>query len=92
MALVIKRFRRFMGKDKSRFRRRYLTKGKPNKEKEKDKDKDQQPICYECKKLRHYRSDCPFLKKTHKKAKKKKPMIATWSDSEESSSNEEKEE
>ena len=41
MSLVIKGFRRFMGRGKSRFRRKYLAKGEPSKEKDKDKDKDQ---------------------------------------------------
>ena len=93
MALVIRRFRRFMGKGRSRFRKKYLAKGEPSKEKEKvkDKDKEQLPIYYECKKPGHYKPDCPLLKKIHKKSKKKKAMMATWSDSEESSSNEEEE-
>ena len=53
MVLVIRRFRRFIGKDRSRFKKRYLAKGEPSKEKGKDKDKEQLPIYYECKKPGH---------------------------------------
>ena len=48
------------------------------------------PICYECKKPRHIRLDCPLYKKEFRK-KKKRAMVATWSDSEGSTSTEEKE-
>ena len=45
-------------------------------------------MCYECKKLGHFKVDCPTLKKSFKRTKKK-AMVATWSDSDESSSKEE---
>ena len=44
-------------------------------------------ICYECKKVGHMKSGCPQPKKSIKK--KKKALVATWSDSKESSSDEE---
>ncbi|GAV71298.1 LOW QUALITY PROTEIN: zf-CCHC domain-containing protein/DUF4219 domain-containing protein, partial [Cephalotus follicularis] len=44
-----------------------------------------QVICYECDKPGHIRPDCPRLKK-RKDNLKKKAMIATWSDSDDSSS------
>ncbi|GAV83276.1 hypothetical protein CFOL_v3_26724, partial [Cephalotus follicularis] len=48
------------------------------------RDKDEKEvICYECNKPSHIRPDCPKLKK---KKDKKKEMIATWSDSDDSSS------
>ena len=65
-------------------RKRPPTKGEHSKE----KDKEQPLICYECKKPRHFRFECPQLK-TGPKKYKKKTMIATWSDSDESSSEEE---
>ncbi|GKV13561.1 hypothetical protein SLEP1_g24557 [Rubroshorea leprosula] len=40
--------------------------------------------CYECNKMRHYRNECPNLKKG-KKSMKKKAFAATWSDDETSS-------
>ena len=50
----------------------------------KEKERDQPIICYECKKSDHFRSECPQLKKDQKKFKKKKAMMATWSDSDDS--------
>ena len=65
-------------------RKRPPTKGEHSKK----KDKEQLLICYECKKPGHFRSECPQLKKGPKKYKRK-TMVATWSDSDESSSEEE---
>ena len=65
-------------------RKRPPTKGEHSKE----KDKKQSLICYECKKSGYFRSECSQLKKGPKKYKKK-AMMATWSDSDESSSEEE---
>ena len=62
-------------------RKRPFTKG----EQSKKRDKDQPLICYECKKSRHFKSECPQLKKDPKKYKKK-AMMATWSGSDDSSS------
>ena len=39
-------------------------------------------MCYECNKLGHLRAECPQPSKKHKR--KKKALMATWSDSEES--------
>ncbi|GAV67209.1 zf-CCHC domain-containing protein, partial [Cephalotus follicularis] len=47
-----------------------------------DKD-EKEVICYKCNKPDHIRPDCPKLKK---KKDKKKAMIATWSDNDDSSS------
>ena len=50
-----------------------------------DGDKDKKPsVCYECKKLGYFKINYLLLKKSFKKMKKK-AMIVTWSDSEESS-------
>ena len=84
MALITRRFKKFLKKKKQGMRKRPPTKGEYSKE----KDKDQPLICYECKKLRHFKSECPQLKKDPKKYKKK-AMMATWSGSDESSSEEE---
>ena len=64
-------------------RKRPPTKEKHNKE----KDKEQPLICYEYKKSRYFKSECPQLMKDLKKYKKK-AMMATWSESDESSSKE----
>ncbi|KAK8601870.1 hypothetical protein V6N12_051694 [Hibiscus sabdariffa] len=86
MAMLAKRFTRFM---KSQRGRRFQRKGDfKNKSKEEEND---QLICYECKRPGHIRSDCPHLKKkSFGKNKKLKAQIATWSD-EESSDKEEQE-
>ncbi|KAK8578906.1 hypothetical protein V6N13_142163 [Hibiscus sabdariffa] len=78
MAMLAKRFTRFM---KSQRGRRFQRKGDfKNKGKEEEKD---QLICYEYKKPGHIRSECPQLKrKSFGKKKKFKAQIATWSDEE----------
>ena len=49
------------------------------------KKESEEGVCFECKKLGHLRIDYPQLKKKFKK--KKRTLVATWSDSENSSSN-----
>lgn len=91
MTLVVQKFKTFIEKRKLRFRRRNITKGEPSKEKEKKKEKEKdQPIYYECNKPGYFNLDCPTLKKYFKRSKKK-TMVATWSGSEDSSSNKEEE-
>ncbi|KAK8983114.1 hypothetical protein V6N11_057870 [Hibiscus sabdariffa] len=86
MAMLGKRFTRFMKSQRGRrFQRKVDFK---NKSKEEEK---YQLICYECKRPGHIRSECPQLKKkSFGKKKKLKAQIATWSD-EESSDEEEQE-
>ncbi|MQM04623.1 hypothetical protein Taro_037429 [Colocasia esculenta] len=86
--------------------RRHIKKGKDFKKPEAKDAKKNEPICYECKKPRHIKAECPKLKKSEYKKKdssrkfrrhKKKAMAAAWdnssdSDSESSSSSEEEEE
>ena len=56
----------------------------------KGKKKIKEVTCYECKKSRHIRSECPKLKFKNKGAKKrKKAFKATWNDSSESEKEEE---
>ncbi|GMI94832.1 hypothetical protein HRI_003152500 [Hibiscus trionum] len=80
MAMLAKRFTRFMKSNRGRkFNRRGDFK---NKGKEEETD---QPICYECKKPGHIRTDCPQLrKKSFGKKNKLKAKMATWSDDESS--------
>ena len=77
MAMIVRRFKRFIGK-KKRFNQKFSKKGEISKDrdKEKSKEKDQVSACYECKKPRHFRQDCPLLKKASIK-KMKKALFGT---------------
>ncbi|GAV81585.1 zf-CCHC domain-containing protein/DUF4219 domain-containing protein/UBN2 domain-containing protein, partial [Cephalotus follicularis] len=58
-----------------------------------ESSKKEEPTCYECKKQAHFKSDCPNLKKKEKeKSKKQKAFVATWDDSDPSTSEEESDE
>ncbi|XVE50254.1 hypothetical protein DITRI_Ditri01bG0147100 [Diplodiscus trichospermus] len=41
-------------------------------------------VCYECKKSGHIKYECPLLKKQNEKKPKKKAIMATWSNSDDS--------
>ncbi|GAV56506.1 zf-CCHC domain-containing protein/UBN2 domain-containing protein, partial [Cephalotus follicularis] len=72
---------------KKNFKKNYLQDEEPSKREE--------PTCYECKIPGHFKNECPNLKKKvqfkkkNEYFKKKKAMVATWSDSDSSSSEEE---
>ena len=72
LALITRKFKRFMKKRRQGVRRRPSTKGEPSKE----KDKELPLICYKCKKPVHFRFEYPQLKKAPKKFKKK-AIVAT---------------
>ena len=70
------------------FKRKSFSKQRDNKKFEGKKNKE--VTCYECKKLRHIRSECPRLKFKNKEAKdKKKAFKASWDDSSKSKKKEE---
>ncbi|GAV86273.1 UBN2 domain-containing protein, partial [Cephalotus follicularis] len=50
--------------------------------------KKEELTCFDCNKSRHFKNECPNLKKKQY-SRKKKVMIATWSDSDETSSDKE---
>ena len=81
MALITRKFRRFMKKKK-------FEKKKPFIRKDEEKGKEKELTCFECKKPGHFKSECPQLKKNPRRFKKK-AMMATWSDSDTSSFEEE---
>ena len=59
-----------MKKKRPNFKKRSFFKGEVSKDQEKDKDKELS-TCFECKKPGHFKIDCPLLKKSSKKVKKK---------------------
>ena len=70
---------------KKKFRNYKRSEDKPESSRHK-KSSRRDVVCYECKELGHYRSDCPKLQRERPKKKfgKKKGMMATWDDSESS--------
>ena len=78
---------------RKRFSKKSIKKGEisRDKEKEKGKEKDQGPMCYECKKPRHMRYDCPSIK-SYMRKKMKKALFKAWTDNESSSLSSEGEE
>ncbi|PKA48979.1 hypothetical protein AXF42_Ash019517 [Apostasia shenzhenica] len=91
IALVSRRFNSLMKKKKQLFRRsqRKPFKAKDAKENT-SKIKENEVTCYNCNQPGHIKPNCPLLK--GKKIRKKKAFVATWSDSDENSSSDEKEE
>ncbi|GAV68052.1 zf-CCHC domain-containing protein/DUF4219 domain-containing protein/UBN2 domain-containing protein [Cephalotus follicularis] len=83
MALTTRRFKKFLAKKK--FGSKHFKKSIPSK----SVTKKEEVICFECNKPGHYKSECPRLKKAKETIKKKKAMLVTWLDSDESSSEEE---
>ncbi|GAV58526.1 zf-CCHC domain-containing protein/UBN2 domain-containing protein [Cephalotus follicularis] len=83
MALITRRFKKYLAKKK--FGNKHFKKTFPSK----SETKKEEIVCFECNKPGHYKSECPRLKKAKDTIKKKKAMLATWSDSDESSSEEE---
>ncbi|KAH9763589.1 hypothetical protein KPL70_001218 [Citrus sinensis] len=75
LAMLARRFRKFFKKigEQKNFRNF-----------KNHREKNEAITCYEYKKPRHIRSECPLINKLKKKA-----MVATWDDSEEESSDEE---
>ncbi|GAV86539.1 zf-CCHC domain-containing protein [Cephalotus follicularis] len=85
LALITSQFKKFL---KSQKGKKALKKFPHNVE----SSKKEEPTCYECKKPGHFKNECPNLKKKEKfikeHSKKNKAMVATWDDSDLSSSDE----
>ncbi|GAV79726.1 zf-CCHC domain-containing protein/UBN2 domain-containing protein, partial [Cephalotus follicularis] len=81
--IAFKRFKKYLAKKK--FGNKHFKKTLPSK----SEIKKEEIICFECNKPGHYKSECPRLNKAKDTIKKKKAVLATWSDSDESSSDEE---
>ncbi|GAV79708.1 zf-CCHC domain-containing protein/UBN2 domain-containing protein [Cephalotus follicularis] len=85
VALITSQFKRFLKNQKGK------KTFKKNFSQDEESSKREEPTCYECKNLGHFKNECPNLKKKEY-FKKKKAMVATWSDSDPSSSEEESDE
>ena len=57
----------------------------PSKEEKENREGAKEVTCYKCKKLGHIKYDCPLYKS---KKEKRRAMMATWSQSEDSSDDE----
>ena len=78
MVLLSQQFKDYLkGKSKSK-KKKYLRRSETS-------SKEDVPTCYKCKKPGHIQPQCPLYKKS--KAKKKKAMVATWSDEDPTSCN-----
>ncbi|GAV79807.1 LOW QUALITY PROTEIN: zf-CCHC domain-containing protein/UBN2 domain-containing protein, partial [Cephalotus follicularis] len=90
VALISSQFKRFLKNQKGK---KAFKKNFPQDE---ESSKREEPTCYECKKPGHFKNECPNLKKKEQlkknEFKKKKAMVATWSDSNPSISEEENDE
>ncbi|GAV67549.1 DUF4219 domain-containing protein/UBN2 domain-containing protein, partial [Cephalotus follicularis] len=80
MALIARRFKKYLAKKK--FGNKHFKKTLPSK----SETKKEEIICFKCNKPGHYKSESPRLKKAKDTIKKKKIMLPTWLDSDESSS------
>ncbi|GAV77395.1 LOW QUALITY PROTEIN: zf-CCHC domain-containing protein/UBN2 domain-containing protein, partial [Cephalotus follicularis] len=84
---MLSQFKKFLNSQK----RKKAFKKYPHKE---ESTKKEELTCFDCKKPGHFKSDCPSLKKkeqfkkSNEHSKKKKAMIAKWSDTDYSSSEE----
>ncbi|XP_038988317.1 uncharacterized protein LOC103698532 isoform X2 [Phoenix dactylifera] len=84
---LVRKFKRFLRKKKPSYKKRFTSNAF---DKEKGKKKEKEAVaCYECKKPDHFRADCPLMRKY---GKKKKLFLTTWSETEDSSSEEEPQE
>ncbi|MQM19777.1 hypothetical protein Taro_052789 [Colocasia esculenta] len=95
-AMLSRRLQRILAKKKKyQSGRRYFKKNKEFKKLEGKDSKKVEPICFECKKPRHIKAECPKLKKNEFRKKegckkfrkyKKKTMVAAWDNSSDSNS------
>ena len=85
VAFLARKFRNFMRKKRKFFRKKNINRKEISKKIEK-----KMPMCFECNKLGHLRVEYPQLSKEHKR--KKKALMAAWSDSKDSSLDDEQKE
>ena len=82
MALFTRKFKKFMKKKKEFGKRAF------KKDSFKNDNKKDPIICFECKKPGHIKAECPQIKETNKKMKKR-AMLAAWGNSSDEDSSDE---
>ncbi|RVW73015.1 hypothetical protein CK203_057446 [Vitis vinifera] len=95
LALITRKFKKFMRGESFRGRRftsrRDFSKKESSSHGDKEKWEEKRDlVCFKCKKLGHIKYDCPSYK-SEAKRRKKKAMMATWSESEDESAKKENE-
>ncbi|WJZ95507.1 hypothetical protein VitviT2T_014274 [Vitis vinifera] len=96
LALITRKLNKYMRGERFRGRkftfRRDISKKESSSHGDKDKWEEKRDLmCFKCKKSEHIKYDCP-LYKSEAKRRMKKAMMATWSESEESSEEEKEKE
>ncbi|XP_057985321.1 uncharacterized protein LOC131170279 [Hevea brasiliensis] len=82
LAMITRRFKKAFKKGGSNYKK-FLKKYSPKGETSKDQSEIK---CFECNKPGHIKPNCPKLKKKNSKDKSKKALVASWMDSDDSSS------
>ena len=85
LALLTRKFKKFLKRRGPPKENSFFRKNQP-KGKEREEKKEAAKVCYNCKKSRHFRFECPS---SRKEPKKKKAYVATWDDCDSSSDEEE---
>ena len=91
IALLARKFRK-MGMFKKKLFNKKMSSGKPFQNWKEDYKKKEEVTCFECKRPRHIRPECPLLKRRFQEKKKAMMAESTWDDDDELLAEEDNEE